>query len=112
MNDTQELLEFFSGQEERDYGIKQAIDHAEEEVPEWKEQALDFLQRFPGDEFQIEDVRQWAEKHGLPRPPHNRAWGAVALAAKRKGLIVFSGYDTVDNPKAHCAPCGVWRRKH
>lgn len=110
MRHEQETMELFTGRQERDYGIKKAEDHADEDSPGWTEKALDFLRAFPGDEFQIEDVRTWAERHGLPSPPHKRAWGSVALAARRKGLIEHVGYEQVKNPKAHCAPCSVWRR--
>ena len=74
-------LDAFEGDQLRDEGMKKAGDNAEKKSPGWQDRALGFLMAFPENEFLIEDVRVWAHKAGLPKPPHGRAWGPVARAA-------------------------------
>ena len=97
-----------TGKELRDKGIQRAINHAEREEPNWQQQALAYLMRYPGKRFQAEDVRLWAYENGLTPAPHDRAWGAVIIYAKKHGIIRFYGYKNVKNPKAHSTPASVW----
>lgn len=96
----------------RDEGIERASDNA---GADWKSQALHLLRMFliesPLAEFQTEDVRHYATKHGLAAPPSERAWGSVIIAAKTLGLIAWRRYEAVDNPKAHRTPASVWGKK-
>jgi len=96
-----------TGAELRDKGIKQSIDNA---GTPWKEKALKFVLSYPGDEFMTEDVRQYAYRKGLEKPPSERAWGSIILRARKMGWVKFLRYDSVDNPKAHKTPATVWGR--
>lgn len=99
-----------TGAELRDRGMSRAINHARLIADAWPRRALDWVRRYPGAEFMTEDVRQWAYEQGLPRPPHERAWGAVMIQARKAGWIRFERYEAVDNPRAHKTPATVWRR--
>jgi hypothetical protein len=91
-------------------GMARAADNAEACTPGWQQRALEFIRSYPSTEFMAEDVRAFAYERGLPRPPHDRAWGAVFIAAKRMGLIVFSRFALVSNAKAHRTPASVWNK--
>jgi|TARA_B100001964_G_C14031867_1_gene508649 hypothetical protein len=94
----------------RDIGIKQSLDNANEKEPFWSEEALEYLKRYPHVSFMAEQVRVWAYANGLRLPPHNRAWGGVINKASKAGLIIHSGYSNVTNPKAHSTPASVWTK--
>lgn len=98
----------------RDRGMKQAIDHAEQETPQWKELALAKLKEFTTEfshlQFMAEDFRAWAVTNGLPKPPHARAFGGVMAKAAGARLIVKVGIGQVKNPKAHRANATIWRK--
>ncbi len=100
----------FTGDQLRDRSIASAIEHTEQEQPNWTEKALDYLVKYPTAEFQAEEVREWAHSQGLPLPPHPRAWGGVIVKARKQGKIEFAGYRNVSNPKAHSTPAAVWRK--
>ena len=101
------------GDKLRDKGIQLSLFNAEMTHFDWKSNALKCLQEYiklnPGEKFQAEDVRQFAYKNGLPKPPSHRAWGGIMVGAKKSGIIRFVGYENVDNPKAHSTPASVWR---
>lgn len=106
-----------SGEALRDLGMQQAVDHADEKVPEWSVMALDSLKRFlkksplASSEFMTEEIRLWAyQQDNLPRPPSERAWGGVTAKAAKLGLITRLRIDSVKNPNAHCANANVWRK--
>ncbi len=92
----------------REIGIKRAIDNAEKKNILWKEYALEFVKEYPSIKFMVEDVRVWAYKNGLPKPPHGRAWGAVIREAVKDGTVRHCGFSNVKNPKAHRTPASVW----
>ena len=106
------LLDFAESVRNRNAGIAQALDNAELKTPSWKQQALEYVRRFPGSEFMTEDVRAFAYWHGLPCPPSERAWGGVMVVACKEGMIERAGYSAVKNPNAHATPATVWRRKN
>lgn len=99
----------------RDNGIAAAREGADFKIPNWSDQASDMLSRFlvmhPNRPFKAENVREWATLEGLPQPPHQRAWGAIIRKAAKEGLIEFCGYAKTSNPRAHCTPAGLWRKK-
>jgi len=103
-----------TGQVLRNKGMEQAIEHAEQETPKWSDLALDKLKTFtglyPNLEFMTEQFREWAITHGLPKPPHGRAFGGVMSRAARIKMIEKAGMSQVKNPKAHCANANVWRK--
>lgn len=92
--------------------IQRAEYSANRAVDDWSQRAMQlfewFLERTPGD-FLIEDFRKDI-KGLLPEVPSNRAYGALALRAARRGLIKKVGTGTVTNIKAHRCFASVWRR--
>lgn len=102
----------------RDIGMQQAVDHAEQVEPGWKDLAYRYLQRFLNEyvprlglqSFMAEDIRAWAHEQGLGRPPTARAWGGIIAKAANRGLIVKIGVQQVKNKTAHCANANLWRK--
>ena len=93
-------------------GMRQAVDHADAEQPNWSARAADILRRYAlvTPEFMAEDVRAYAHKvEHLPTPPEPRAWGAVVNAAVRNGIIARDRYALTKIPPAHATPRPVWR---
>lgn len=99
-----------TGDELRDDGIRRAAEHADQCLPNWTDQALQFVRDYPEKVFRTEQVRVWAHESGLQVPPHARAWGSVIVAAKKQGLIRFLRHENVSNPKAHSTPASVWEK--
>lgn len=95
----------------RDNGIEQAMKSANTKIPEWSEQAYDFLLDFikanKGNRFMVEDFRAWCADR-LPMPPSLRAYGGLIVRARNAGLIYCCGTDRVKNVKAHMANAAVW----
>lgn len=91
----------------RDAGIQQAIEHADQTHDDWSERAYVLLIKYVrplhyNDTFLIEDFRHWAtNEQGLPIPPTLRAYGSIAVKARKAGLIRFIEYDHVTNIRAH-----------
>ncbi len=94
----------------RDEGITRAINHAELDKPGWKANALEFVKLYQPMEYMTEDLRQFAYERGLPRPPHERAWGAVMVAAAKLGWIKSLGIKRKKSPEAHTTPAVMWKR--
>lgn len=93
-------------------GMNNAADHAERETEGWKAMAFGSFVRYAAatkEPFMTEDVRWYAEALGVPEPPDNRAWGAVAMRVKKAGLIVSMGYAPQKAVNAHKAPKTVWK---
>lgn len=104
------------GERLKQEGLERAVDHAERVVPEWKEIAWDFFQKWltripSGLKFKMEDFRTWAECHDMPSPPSKRAIGFIPLKAVKEGLIKKCGLTSVTlNPKAHGCFCSQWQK--
>lgn len=102
-----------TGRQLRDAGIAGAAFHADAVVPSWSDKAYDLFVALAGQgvEFTTEKVRLLcAEMKLLPEPPDNRAWGAVAMRARKAGVIEHSGrYTPSTDPKCHHRPVAVWR---
>lgn len=93
-------------------GMARAADHADRETPTWSDRALGCLVMWarsnPGSLWLIEDVRAYAEEaEGLPPAPDGRAWGAVAVRARRLGVIVPAGYASARS--SNNSPKVLWR---
>lgn len=106
-------LNIFEARSERDAGIEQAESHANQVDPGWSDRAFQMLKDWlrgwaPGFRFTIEEFRQVAQIRGLPEPPSNRAFGGLAVRAKKQGLIKSNGTVKVKNPKAHCCFASQW----
>jgi hypothetical protein len=104
-------LNFLEALEAKERGINQALTHAEQVIPEWKERAYKaleiFVRCYPGS-FMAEQVREFAEENGLPQAPSNRAWGGIIRRAAMEGLIKRAGFGTVSNVRAHSCFASVW----
>lgn len=106
-------LKFLTGEELRDAGIEQAINHANEVTPDWSDMAFEklkeYIKAFPG-EFMAENFRSEMALQDFPLPPSARAWGGVIRRAAIAGLIVRVRHQQVSNKKAHCCFASVWRK--
>lgn len=106
-------LEF--GRIERDKGLAQAIDHADESSWGWSDKAYDMFKVWiknkpDGYEFMTEDFR--VDIFGkIDDPPSLRAFGGISGRAVRDGLIEKAGYRQVKNVKAHAANAALWKKK-
>ena len=93
-------------------GMEAAADHAERENEGWNQMAFEAFVRYVAavkEPFMTEEVRWYAEALGVPEPPDNRAWGAVAMRAKRAGLIVSTGYAPQKSVNTHRSPKTLWK---
>lgn len=93
---------------ERDAGIQQAADHAEEARPGWTDRAFAFLKTYAErhDSFISEDVSDAAIAAGEPQPPTLRAWGAVYIRAVRDNVIIQTGSGR--SRRRHHSICPRW----
>jgi hypothetical protein len=98
-----------TGEDLRDKGIQQAMDHANETSEKWSEIAYAFLREYMVGQsvFMAENVRE-ASRNVVPDPPSNRAWGGVLVRAAKEGLITRMGFRNVKNTRAHCTPATLW----
>lgn len=94
---------------ERDGGMQQALEHAEEQTPKWGDVAYHFLENFCRNNrtFISEDVSNASRTWGMEQPPTDRAWGAVYLRAAKAGIIVQDG--TGRSARRHASICPKWR---
>lgn len=103
-------LDFTAALERRDQGVERAASHANRVESEWTGQALGMLtaygQQATGP-FLIEEVRAWAEARGLPAPPDQRSWGAVARSAAAKRRIEKVGFAPAAS--SNSSPKVQWR---
>ena len=105
----------FTGRQNRDAGMKKAIQSAEQICEGWSEKAFQlfkwYLSSIPrGKRFLIEDFRE-AIKDKIPAPRSSRAFGPIAMRAVKAGLIERVGYRQVKNPNANCANASVWVKR-
>lgn len=108
------VLNIQNGRQNRDKGIKRAVDHADKEHNNWREAAYQILVEFVNkstDGFLCEDIRKYAVDKGFPEPPHNRAWGAIIAKASKENIIKQVGFAKVKNAKANCANVALWKKK-
>jgi len=93
-------------------GMEAAARHADSEHEGWQRMAYEAFVRYAvstSEPFMTEEVRWYAEALGVPAPPDNRAWGAVAMRAKRAGVIHSIGYAPQKATNAHKAPKTLWK---
>lgn len=73
-----------------------AAEHANSAVrPDWTLEAARWLYLHAASSdvpVLVEEARTWAESLGFELPPDGRAWGGVARAAKKMGLVKPAGY--------------------
>jgi hypothetical protein len=87
-------------------GAKRAADHAGED---WQAAAYRAFAEYAkrGHWFTCEDVRE--ANPNLPRPPDQRAWGQIALSARRNGLVVMGPWVTARSRIVHGNAVRSWR---
>lgn len=78
---------------------------------EWKEMAYREFKNFASKQnlFTTEQVRKSIPF--FPAPPDNRAWGQVALRAKREGLVEGHGWVRANSLEVHGRLITLWRTK-
>lgn len=108
-------LDYTKAGEERDAGIEQAVSHANEVDPGWSDMAFqmlkDWLKGWPaGFKFLMEDFRVSASAHGLPDPPTARAFGSIAVKARKAGLIISNGQQPTRSASAHRCYANQWQK--
>ena len=109
-----EQLDFMKAEINRDNGMNVAVLNADDRRTDWAIAAYEHLELFlyhHQEPFMAEEARVFAEKVGFPEPPSKRAWGAIMIRAKNRGLIEFVCYHKTSNPKANATPAAVWRKK-
>lgn len=95
--------------EQRDEGIRQSAEHAEDVSPGWGEAAYTALTLYAGmaGEFNAFQFREYLKSVGLEASVP-KAVGAVMLRAARAGIIRKVGYDP--HPERHASPTCRWVR--
>jgi len=113
-DDEPTLFDLSEGRRLRDEGMIRAASHANRITDDWQDKAYqilcEFVAKSDGQSFLAEDVRAYAiNRHNLPHPPDNRAWGAPITKAAKAGLIVRIGYRQSRQKDCHASPNTVWR---
>lgn len=75
----------------------------------WKEEAFYAFKRYAIKHpyFTTEEVR--AANPDIPPPPDDRAWGSIALRAKREGIVVGYGWVRANSRTVHGMVVTKWR---
>ncbi len=96
---------------ERTAAIESVASHAEENIPGWKDQALEYVRRYAAmhREFISEDCTDWAYANGLARPHDPRAFGRVYRDAAKRGVIRKAGYG---RSVKRASPTVLWESRH
>lgn len=78
---------------------------------EWKDSAFEAFKHYARAhlEFTTEQARLAATE--VTAPPDRRAWGQVALRAKREGVVGSSGWVRAASPSVHGMVVTLWRSK-
>lgn len=91
-------------------GMERAAGAAERKHTGWTDEALRHLESYAAQcvgSFLIEDLRDYAERHGLASPPDERAWGSVVRMASKAGSIVSVGFARARS--SNNSPKTLWR---
>lgn len=108
-------LDYKAACEARDAGLEQAVNHANQVDPGWSDKAYDMFKQWlsgwiKGHKFQIETFRASASARGLPNPPTARAFGQIAVRAKKEGLIKSNGPKPTTGVTAHSCFATEWEK--
>lgn len=105
----QSVIDFEAARAERDAGMLQAINHAEDVDQEWPDVAYAFLCRYAAahEHFEGWQVTQEAQRLGYGSPTTDRAWGSLYVKAQKEGVIAESGSGR--NPYRHNSICIRYR---
>ena len=89
--------DLFEARKVRDQAMNTAVNHADDVLPTWSEQAQDWVRKYVKTHkypFVCDELRTWAESHGCPAPISNFAWGTVMAQSCRNGVITKMGLRT------------------
>ena len=91
------------------FGQEMAKLAADKAGAEWKKQALSAFVDYAtkNDTFTTEDVR--LANDYLGEPPDNRAWGYIATAAKKQGVVRKEGYAHAVSKNVHGSIISLWK---
>lgn len=95
-------------------GALLAASKADREIESWSEAASQLFVMYANmhpEGFMTEDVREWADKLGFEAPPDKRAWGYVARAAARDGIVKSVGFGQQRSANCHGSPKTIWRKR-
>jgi len=94
-----------------DLGHQMAAAAADHAGTEWKRMAYEAFVNYAKDHpyFVTEDVRA-ANEH-LPAPPDKRAWGQIALMAKRAEIVSGHSLVRAKNRTVHGMIVTMWKSK-
>ena len=101
-------LDLDLSQSRRDRGLKRAAEHAGDP---WMTEAVEDFARFVSarGEATLEAWRYDWLARGKPSPASHKAYGAVAMSAAKRGLVVNTGrYVKAQSPKTHAHRVPVW----
>lgn len=78
----------------------------------WKEEAFEAFKQYArtNEEFTTEDVRRANSE--LSAPPDDRAWGHIALRAKREGIVKAAGWVRANSRTVHGMVVTKWRSQN
>lgn len=99
-------------EERRDEGIQRASEHADRVRREWTASTVVYatalVQRRGYKPFLAEEIKEIAERDGVPKPPDGRAWGQVMRNLRRAGIIRHLGYAPAKS--SNLSPKCLWGR--
>jgi hypothetical protein len=100
-------LDLFAARAARDEGLERVCKEP------WMERALRMIGKTVprGGEMTSEELREWLALAGLEPPHHHNTWGALTMAAVRRGLLEDTGRTgQMRGPKSHARRTPIWRR--
>lgn len=93
-------------------GMEAAKDHANAQINGWDKMAFDYFCSFArncGRKFLTEEVVSAASTESNLATPDTRAWGAIAMKAKRNGIVASDGIAYSSRlGRGHSAPRTIW----
>lgn len=104
-----------TGQELKERGIQQAVDHADRDNKDWSASIIQELRKWVSRQsqvFAIEDFRRHITvRHPDLLPPTPNAWGYLSRAALNLKIVRHIGYRKAKSPKTHGHRVMTFRRK-
>ena len=91
-------------------GVKKAKEAADHAGSKWTLDAYDVFEKYARKNatFTTEQVRLQGAKD-LESPPDARAWGHIALLAKKNAIVTSYGWVKSEDPSKHGIPVTLWR---
>lgn len=113
MSATQSFLELSFARKRGVMAAQSCADAADRRDPHWTASAyaafVAYAKLHPGKDFTCEDVRN-AAAQTVTEPPDCRAWGAIAIRAKREGIVASNGFRCVSS--SNNSPKVLWRSRY